>query len=173
MTSLGTNDFLENYYVSPRRSSQYKIGEYADFLAGIAENFVKEIYNLGARKISLGGIPPMGCMPLERSMNAMSGSGCVDEYNRVAMEFNGKLQALVIKLRSQLTGIRLVYSDVYGTMLQAIENPSMYGKFFSSLFLRVCVKPFRILCKVIVIGFSVSVGSWPKSLASVIVIVSL
>ncbi|RWR76464.1 GDSL esterase/lipase [Cinnamomum micranthum f. kanehirae] len=127
MTSLGTNDFLENYYVSPRRSSHYKIGEYADFLAGIAENFVKEIYNLGARKISLGGIPPMGCMPLERSMNAMSGSGCVDKYNKVAMEFNGKLQALVVKLNSQLTGIRLVYSDVYGTMLQAIENPSLYG----------------------------------------------
>ncbi|RWR80143.1 Lipase, GDSL [Cinnamomum micranthum f. kanehirae] len=51
MTSLGTNDYLENCYVSPPRSSQYKIGEYADFLAGIAKNFVKEIYNLGARKI--------------------------------------------------------------------------------------------------------------------------
>lgn len=128
--SLGTNDFLENYYVSPRRSSLYKIDEYEVFLTGIAENFVEEIYNLGARKISLGGIPPMGCMPLERTMNIMSGSECVEQFNKVAMDFNGKLQASVAKLNAQLLGIKLVYSDVYGTMLRAIENPSAYGKPF-------------------------------------------
>lgn len=127
MISLGTNDFLENYYVLSRRSSQYNIGQYESFLARIAESFVREIYNLGGRKISLGGIVPMGCMPLERSMNAMSGSGCVEEYNKVAKDFNGKLQALIPKLRAELSGMRLVFSNIYDVILQAIQQPSLYG----------------------------------------------
>lgn len=133
MVSLGTNDFLENYYATSSRSSQYNIEEYQDFLIRIAESFAREMYNLGARKMSLGGLAPMGCMPLERTANDMDGGGCVEKYNRVAMEFNGKLEALVARLRAQLTGFRLVYSNVYDTVLQAIENPSTYGKSHSHL----------------------------------------
>lgn len=133
MVSLGTNDFLENYYATSRRSSQYKIEEYQDFLIRIAESFAREMYDLGARKMSLGGIAPMGCMPLERTVNVRDGGGCVEKYNRVAMEFNGKLEALAARLRAQLTGFRLVYSNIYDTVLQAIENPSTYGKSHSHL----------------------------------------
>ncbi|RWR71829.1 GDSL esterase/lipase [Cinnamomum micranthum f. kanehirae] len=127
MVSLGTNDFLENYYATSRRSSQYNIEEYQDFLISIAESFAREMYNLGARKMSMGGLAPMGCMPLERTVYDMDRGGCVEQYNMVAMEFNGKLEAMVARLRAQLKGFRLVYSNVYDTVLQAIENPSTYG----------------------------------------------
>ena len=50
MISVGTNDFLENYYPIPGRSSQYTIREYENFLVGIARNFTKELYDLGAPK---------------------------------------------------------------------------------------------------------------------------
>lgn len=135
MVSLGTNDFLENYYATSRRSSEYNIEEYQDFLISIAESFVREMYNLGARKMSMGGLAPMGCMPLERTVYDMDRGGCVEKYNMVAMEFNGKLEAMVARLRAQLTGFRLVYSNVYDTVLQAIENPSTYGKSSLSPFL--------------------------------------
>ncbi|KAG2298010.1 hypothetical protein Bca52824_034482 [Brassica carinata] len=69
LISIGTNDFLENYFAFPGRSSQYSVDLYQDFLAGIAKDFVKKLHGLGARKISLGGLPPMGCMPLERATN--------------------------------------------------------------------------------------------------------
>lgn len=62
--SLGTNDFIENYYAIPGgRQSQFTVQEYQDFLLGIAEDFLKKLYNLGARKISVTGIAPMGCLP--------------------------------------------------------------------------------------------------------------
>ncbi|XP_058070810.1 GDSL esterase/lipase At4g26790-like [Magnolia sinica] len=127
MISLGTNDFLENYYVLNRRSQQFTIDAFEDFLVGIADKFVRDLYNLGARKISIGGIPPMGCMPLERTNNVMAGSTCVEKYNTVARDFNGKMRALAFKLRNELVGIRTVHSDVYDTMLLAIEKPSMFG----------------------------------------------
>ncbi|EEF33433.1 GDSL esterase/lipase At2g04570 [Ricinus communis] len=128
LISIGTNDFLENYYAIPGgRSAQYSIRQYEDFLAGIAEIFVRKLYALGARKISLGGLPPMGCMPLERSTNIMGGNECVERYNNVALEFNGKLNSLATKLNKELPGIKLVFSNPYYIFLHIIKNPSSYG----------------------------------------------
>ncbi|KAK1317630.1 GDSL esterase/lipase [Acorus calamus] len=129
--SVGTNDFLENYYSSystSRTSSRYSIGAYQDFLIHIAEKFILDIHALGARKVSLTGLLPMGCLPLERSTNAVSGkSGCVEMYNKVARDFNVKLKALAGKLRSEVRGLRIVYSPLYDKLLDAIDHPSSYG----------------------------------------------
>ncbi|KAJ7960316.1 GDSL esterase/lipase [Quillaja saponaria] len=128
MMSLGTNDFLENYYTLPNgRSSQYTIQQYEDFLIGIAGNFIKQIYSLGARKISLGGLPPMGCLPLERTTNFMSGSECLPEYNNVSLEFNDKLQKLTVKLNNELPGIKLVFSNPYFIFMDILRKPSNWG----------------------------------------------
>jgi phospholipase/lecithinase/hemolysin len=127
MISMGTNDFLENYYTMPGRRSQYTISQYQDFLIGIAGNFVKELYGLGARKISLGGLPPMGCLPLERAENVMNQYECVETYNDLALEFNAKSKNLVMKLSSELPGVKLVFTDPYYIFLSIIQKPSLYG----------------------------------------------
>ncbi|CAH1444355.1 unnamed protein product [Lactuca virosa] len=127
LISLGTNDFLENYFALPIRSRVYSIEEYEKFLEDIAKNFVKDLYNLGARKISLNGLPPMGCLPLERTENYFSGTKCVQLYNRVAKEFNLKLKHLVKKLNKELAGIQLVYSDIYYILSDVIKNPRSFG----------------------------------------------
>ncbi|MED6199823.1 hypothetical protein PIB30_079492 [Stylosanthes scabra] len=127
ITSLGTNDFLENYYAFSGRASEYTPSEYQNFLVGIAENFTKKLYNLGARKISLGGIPPMGCLPLERTTNFVGGNDCVSDYNNIALEFNNKLSKLTNKLNKELPGIRLVFSNPYDIFLHIIHKPAQYG----------------------------------------------
>lgn len=127
LMSLGTNDFLENYYTMPGRASQYTPQQYQSFLAGIAENFIKNLYALGARKISLGGLPPMGCLPLERTTNIVGGNACVSRYNVIALEFNDKLKNLTTRLNQELPGIKLVFSNPYYIMLHIIRNPDLYG----------------------------------------------
>ncbi|CAA3011501.1 GDSL esterase/lipase At2g04570-like [Olea europaea var. sylvestris] len=127
LISIGTNDFLENYYTLPKRQMQYTVDEYQDFLIGIARNFIVNLHGLGARKISLGGLPPMGCMPLERAENIQSGSACVESYNVVALNFNNKLSNLVMTLNKELPGIQLVFSNPYNKLLQIIKKPSLYG----------------------------------------------
>ncbi|KAK2979029.1 hypothetical protein RJ640_013663 [Escallonia rubra] len=129
LLSLGTNDFLENYYTLPNRQSQYNIDQYQTFLTGIAESFVKELYGLGARKVSLGGLPPMGCLPLERTTSLLGGNGdrCVESYNTVSLNFNGKLSGLVTKLNKELPGIKVVFSNPYFILRQIVQKPSLFG----------------------------------------------
>ncbi|KAL2547783.1 GDSL esterase/lipase [Forsythia ovata] len=129
LISMGTNDFLENYYTLPDRQSQYTVDQYQVFLLGIAEQLIKEIYGLGARKMSLTGLPPMGCLPLERTTNFVNGNGdgCMDGYNIVALHFNAKLSGLVHKLNKELPGLRVVLSDPYNVFMQIIKKPSSFG----------------------------------------------
>ncbi|CAN4109928.1 unnamed protein product [Withania somnifera] len=130
LVSIGTNDFLENYYsMQSRRSSQYSENQFQDFLLRLAQNFVTQIYQLGARKISLSGLPPMGCLPLERATNYVSGNGdgCNEKYNNAAKHFNVMLGSLVQRLNKELPGIRVVFADAYNLLLQMITKPSSYG----------------------------------------------
>ncbi|KAH1121165.1 hypothetical protein J1N35_004325 [Gossypium stocksii] len=127
LISIGTNDFLENYYTFPTRSSEYSVDKYEIFLIGLASNFIRELYNLGARKIAISGLPPMGCLPLERTTNIMHGSACIEEYNDVAKDFNQKLQDSVTELNRELGGIQLVMSNPYYKLLEMIQNPILFG----------------------------------------------
>ncbi|XP_059284029.1 GDSL esterase/lipase At2g04570-like [Lycium ferocissimum] len=130
LVSIGTNDFLENYYsMQSTRSSQYTEEQFQEFLLRLAHNFVRQIYHMGARKISLTGLPPMGCLPLERATNSISGNGdgCNEKYNNVAKHFNVKLDGLVKRLNKELPGIRVVFADAYNLLLQMIRKPHSYG----------------------------------------------
>ncbi|WCJ37474.1 GDSL-like Lipase/Acylhydrolase superfamily protein [Euphorbia peplus] len=127
LMSLGTNDFLENYYTFPMRRSQFTVKQYEDFLVRLAGKFITELYNMGARKLSLTGVPPMGCLPLERTTNLMS-HDCSPEYNNVAFEFNGKLQALASQLNKELPGFQILFtSSVFDLFYDIIRRPSLYG----------------------------------------------
>ncbi|XP_062105717.1 GDSL esterase/lipase At2g42990-like [Humulus lupulus] len=127
LVSIGTNDFLENYYSSPEKQKQLTVSQYEDFLIGLAWNFVKDLYFLGARKISLAGLPPMGCLPLQRATNIMQDHACAEDKNSVAREFNMKLITLVANLNNYFPGLQLVYSDAYTVFLDIITSPSKYG----------------------------------------------
>ncbi|XP_071699192.1 GDSL esterase/lipase At4g26790-like [Rutidosis leptorrhynchoides] len=129
LISMGTNDFLENYYTLPNRRNQYNVTQYQHFLLKIADSFVKQLYSLGPRKVSLGGLPPMGCLPLERTTSFMTGNGnkCNADYNKVALTFNGKLSGLVKRLNVALSGSKIVFSNPYMIFQQIIRKPSAYG----------------------------------------------
>lgn len=135
LISLGTNDFLENYYTLPKRSLEYNVDKYEDFLLGIAEDFIKQVYRLGARKMSITGLPPMGCLPLERTTNLLRGFGdtCIESYNNVSRSFNAKLSGLVKMLNEKLPGVRIISGDAFSIFHRIIQRPSLYGTFsFSS-----------------------------------------
>ncbi|KAL1307891.1 hypothetical protein HN51_049785 [Arachis hypogaea] len=127
LMSLGTNDFLENYYIFPTRRAQFTVTQYQDFLLGIAENFIRELYALGARKLSITGLVPMGCLPLERATNIFGDHACNDEYNNVALGFNAKLEKLISKLNRHLPQLKAVSANAYDILDDIIKRPSTYG----------------------------------------------
>ncbi|GMG98722.1 hypothetical protein Nepgr_000562 [Nepenthes gracilis] len=126
IASIGTNDFLENYFSQLRRRSQFTVEGYQNFLLGKAEDFVRQLYGLGVRKLSIGGLPPMGCLPLERTVNVFY-ELCNEEYNVVAVSFNAKLSNLVGELNHHLPGLKLVLSNPYDILQQIVQNPFDYG----------------------------------------------
>ena len=126
--SVGTNDFLQNYHVVPERTSESSVKDYHQYLLGIADDFITKLYQLGARKISVAGLPPLGCFPLERTTNIMFGSGCVEECNNLAKDLNEKLKVLLAQLNYKLAGIRLVFTNTYDILSNIIHNPGSLGK---------------------------------------------
>jgi phospholipase/lecithinase/hemolysin len=128
VVSIGTNDFLENYYMlGTGRFMQYTVAEFSDFLVAGARQFLTQIHRLGARRVTFAGLSPIGCLPLERTTNMLNGGGCIEEYNRVAREYNVKVEAMVRGLRAEFPTLKLVYVPVYDAMLDFITNPGKFG----------------------------------------------
>ncbi|KAI3869544.1 hypothetical protein MKX03_012121 [Papaver bracteatum] len=125
--SVGTNDFILNYFTVPGRSSQFTVAEYEDFLIGIARNFLIELYSLGAKNILLVGLPPSDRLPFVKTLNLIPGRPSLEEINKASKDFNVKLQNLVATLSIELDGIELVYADIYNPLLNVIQNPNLYG----------------------------------------------
>ncbi|GAB2256829.1 hypothetical protein Droror1_Dr00022888 [Drosera rotundifolia] len=127
MTSIGTNDFLENYYTLPQRRTQFTVEQYQDYLVRIAEDFLRQLYGLGARKFSFGGLPPMGCLPLERATNVQGQQDCNEEYNSVAWDFNAKLYELVDRLNVQLPGLKMALGNPFYILQELVLYPQDHG----------------------------------------------
>ncbi|XP_009596631.1 GDSL esterase/lipase At2g40250-like [Nicotiana tomentosiformis] len=132
MISAGTNDMLFNFYDLPTRR-YISLSGYHDFLLNRLEAFVNELYKMGAKKIAVVGLPPIGCLPVQVTINSLLPSFhmfqrvCVQQQNFESQSYNKKLQALISRLRSTLSGSKLVYTDVYNPLLDIIQKPSAYG----------------------------------------------
>ncbi|XP_058748274.1 GDSL esterase/lipase At2g42990-like [Vicia villosa] len=127
LISLGTNDFLENYYIFPTRQLHFTVSQYQDFLVDIAENFVRKLHSLGARKLSITGLVPMGCLPLERAANIFGDHGCNKKYNKVALQFNAKLEKMIYKVNKELPQLKALSANAYDIVFDIISRPSFYG----------------------------------------------
>lgn len=125
--SIGSSDFLQNYLVFPVRGYRFSLPEYQAYLVAAAEAAVRAVHNLGGRAVKLVGLPPLGCLPLERAVNLRRPGDCNEMHNMVAMSFNGRLVRLVAKLNWELAGARLVYVDQYTLLSAIIAKPWEYG----------------------------------------------
>ncbi|EYU36801.1 hypothetical protein MIMGU_mgv1a0249801mg, partial [Erythranthe guttata] len=86
-----------------------------------------ELYKLGPRRIGVFGIPPIGCLPAQRSLAGGSGRMCVEEYNKAAILVNSKLSPTLDSLTATLPQSRIVYIDIYNPLLNLIQYPQNYG----------------------------------------------
>ncbi|KAG9442751.1 hypothetical protein H6P81_018605 [Aristolochia fimbriata] len=124
---IGSDDLANTYFTTPFRKKQFDIPSYADFLVEKASIFYQELYNLGARKMAIVGLPPVGCVPSTRTLSGGVLRQCKDVYNQAAQLTNFKLSKAVDKLGATLPGSRLVYVDIYTVLLDMILYPSKFG----------------------------------------------
>ncbi|XP_065877217.1 GDSL esterase/lipase At5g45950 isoform X2 [Euphorbia lathyris] len=85
---------------------------------------VIEMHRVGATRFIVVGVPPLGCMPLVKTIK--DETNCVESYNQVAFSFNSKMRQNLVMLRKTL-GIRDAYVDCYGIIKNAVDTPKLYG----------------------------------------------
>ncbi|XP_010257136.1 PREDICTED: GDSL esterase/lipase At2g40250-like [Nelumbo nucifera] len=132
---IGTNDMIFNFYDLPTRRGQFSLPAYHDFLLHNLESFVMRLYSMGARRFSISGLPPIGCLPVQETAGSilpipgghMLQRVCNDAENQDSQAYNAKLQALVLRLQATLPGTRFAYVDIYNPLLDMITNPGKYG----------------------------------------------
>ncbi|KAJ1408774.1 SGNH hydrolase superfamily [Sesbania bispinosa] len=127
LVCMGSDDIANTYSQTPIRRAYYDIPSYTDMMASHASNFLKELYGLGARRIGVIGLPAIGCLPSQRTINGGIERACSDSENQAAILFNTKLLSQMDALRTKFPEARLVYLDIYNSSLDIIQNPAKYG----------------------------------------------
>nr|XP_016510192.1 PREDICTED: GDSL esterase/lipase EXL3-like [Nicotiana tabacum] len=126
MVVAGSDDLANTYFTGGIRLKQ-DINSYTNLMMAKASEFVQELYKLGARKIGFFGIPPLGCLPSQRTLAGGFNRECVQEYNQAAQLANTKLSAAINSLSKNLPQSKLVFIDIYYPLLDFIVNPKKYG----------------------------------------------
>ncbi|XP_042476188.1 GDSL esterase/lipase At5g22810-like [Macadamia integrifolia] len=127
--SAGSSDFIQNYYINPLLNRVYTPDQFSNILLQSFSNFVQNLYGLGARRIGVTTLAPLGCLPASITIFGAGSNECVARLNQDAVSFNNKLNATVESLLESLSGVKIVVFDIYQPLHDLITNPSDYGFF--------------------------------------------
>ncbi|KAI4331258.1 hypothetical protein MLD38_029460 [Melastoma candidum] len=127
LVSAGTGDFLQNYYLNPYLSKACSPEQYASIILASFTRFIKGLYLLGARKIGVTSLPPIGCFPVAITLLGYGQSRCVSQVNADIQGFNKRLNLAAASLRKQLPGVRIVIFDIFTPLYELIKSPSQNG----------------------------------------------
>ncbi|KAL3528672.1 hypothetical protein ACH5RR_007994 [Cinchona calisaya] len=125
--SAGSSDFLQNYYINPLLNIIYTPDQYSSHLVDIFSNFIKDLYGLGARRIGVTSLPPLGCLPLARTLFGFFQSGCVAKLNNDAQQFNKRINATATELQKQFSDLKLAVFDIFQPLYNIVKSPSDFG----------------------------------------------
>ncbi|XP_068652878.1 GDSL esterase/lipase At5g03810-like [Aristolochia californica] len=129
LLSAGSSDFVQNYYINPLLYRFNTPEQFSDILIESFSSFVQNLYTLGARKIGVSSLPPLGCLPASITLFGSGSNECVDRMNRDTVNFNNKLNASAVALTKNLANITIVVFDIYQPLMDLIHKPSDNGFF--------------------------------------------
>ncbi|XP_062117455.1 GDSL esterase/lipase At5g03820-like [Humulus lupulus] len=130
LLSAGSSDFIQNYYIDPILCRAYTPDQFSDRLMSSYTTFIQTLYGLGARRIGVTNLPPLGCLPAAITLFGGGSNQCVARLNIDAFSFNGKLNSTSESLR-RLPDLKLVVFEIYQPLLDMATKPSDNG-FFES-----------------------------------------
>ncbi|KAK9921110.1 hypothetical protein M0R45_029637 [Rubus argutus] len=126
LLSAGNSDFIQNYYITPLLTV-YTPDQFSDILIRSYSTFIQNLHGLGARKIGVTSLPPIGCLPAAITIFGAGSNQCVSRLNGDAISFNKKLSSTSESLQTKLPGLTLVVFDIYKPLLDMVTKPSDNG----------------------------------------------
>ncbi|KAF2306325.1 hypothetical protein GH714_016449 [Hevea brasiliensis] len=122
LISVGSNDIFD---YQRNTSAKMTVQEFLDILQETYQNHLQKLYDLGARKFGIVGIPALGCCPFERFIRKTG--DCVKELNDLAQAFFNATETILIKLSSQFVAMKNSLGNSYTMTLDIIDNPLVFG----------------------------------------------
>ncbi|KAL0908478.1 hypothetical protein M5K25_022975 [Dendrobium thyrsiflorum] len=126
VVAMGSNDYINNFLVPIYPDSWNYNGEtFTNYLITTLESQLKVLHSLGVRQMSLFGLGPLGCIPLQRFLDP-SGQ-CQESTNKLALMFNSKSKNLLENLSRTLPNVTFKFGDAYSFFQKIIDQPKTYG----------------------------------------------
>lgn len=82
---------------------------------------------MGARRIGVTSLPPLGCLPATIRLYGKGRSGCVERLNGDAETFNNKLNITVEALAKKHSDLKIAIFDIYTPLRNMSESPASQG----------------------------------------------
>ncbi|CAI9288085.1 unnamed protein product [Lactuca saligna] len=120
--SCGCNDYL---VLTSNNLSNLHYEEYVGTVIGNLTNVFKGIYEKGGRKIGIGTIPQLGCLPYVRAQQP--GNTCNQELNTISSLHNRAFSKKLQELTQQFEGFMFANYDHSTALSERMKNPSKYG----------------------------------------------
>nr|XP_043623177.1 GDSL esterase/lipase At5g55050-like [Erigeron canadensis] len=98
---------------------------YVDQLINTYNDMLTILYNLGARKFGILGIPYVGCSPLMRVSD--KNGNCSQTANDLAVRLNTRLEQLLWNMSKQSRGMIYSFANTYDILYDYFENPDNYN----------------------------------------------
>ncbi|KAH1105763.1 hypothetical protein J1N35_009531 [Gossypium stocksii] len=127
LISSGSSDFLQNYYMNPLLFTSYTPNMFSDILIESYDNFIQNLYELGARRVGVTTLPPLGCLPAAITAFGHGSNQCVGRLNNNAISFNNKLNHRSQRLKRRFSKLKLVVLDIYSPLYTIITKPDENG----------------------------------------------
>ncbi|WVZ78225.1 hypothetical protein U9M48_025973 [Paspalum notatum var. saurae] len=100
--------------------------QYENQLIARIANYTQAMRKLGGRRFIFVGLPPVGCLPIVRTLLGTGPDTCHGDMNQLAASFNKRLAELVRLLKNE-TDTRATLIDVYTVVATATADPSRFG----------------------------------------------
>ncbi|XP_038897339.1 GDSL esterase/lipase At4g16230-like [Benincasa hispida] len=119
----GGNDYSFNYFLT-NSDPQINLQTFTANLTATLSTQLKKLYSLGARKMVLISVNPLGCSPMVRTNNK---GQCIEILNQAAQMFNFNLKTLVDIIKPQMPLSNLVFLNSYNIINDIISQPASKG----------------------------------------------
>ncbi|KAF9672497.1 hypothetical protein SADUNF_Sadunf11G0048400 [Salix dunnii] len=125
---LGFKSFIKSFPTA--KGSQILEGvNYGSGYAGIRDETGTHVtlHDLGARKMAVIGVSPIGCTPNATTFYDTNGSLCVKPMNEAVILLNELLKLLVQDLNKKLIGANFMYLEIYEIIWKFVNAPGTGG----------------------------------------------
>ncbi|KAK3159055.1 hypothetical protein QOZ80_2AG0145090 [Eleusine coracana subsp. coracana] len=132
LISDGGNDLFA--FLSQNRTASEVPSLYADMLSNYTRH-IATLYSLGARRLGIVDVAPIGCVPAIRATSPDGETKCVESANALARGFNDALRSLLANLTSssssgngnKLPGLRYSVGSSYNVVSFFTAHPEAAG----------------------------------------------